>query len=106
MINKQSWNRKIYSRIYLFLIKTVYIKEKIKFLNKYWQKLASQSFSRYNGTIFIKIHGYPAIVNNGYPYSINARIYRTFNNPLLELLNLTFQSKTSSHNIRDIGAAV
>lgn len=48
---------------------------------------------------YFVIHGKKVKVNIGYPYGLVSRIYKTFNNPLLELVYLTSKLNNKRVNI-------
>jgi FkbM family methyltransferase len=60
----------------------------------------------YTGPINSVIHGYNVIHNNGYAYPFTARTFRTFNNPLLQLVYSTHSSMPRKLVVLDIGAAI
>ena len=98
--------KKFYSIIFNLLLKTFPIKEKNKICRIIWQRTADHSFKKYKGPINAAIHGYPVEISNGYTYPVTSRSYKTFNNPLLELANLTAEIKKTPICIVDIGSAV
>ncbi len=62
---------------------------------------------KYAGPVKTKIHGHEVIVNFGYAYPFFARMFRSYNNPLVELVNQAFLARgKSSITVVDIGAAI
>lgn len=63
-------------------------------------------FSKFTGPVATKIHGYPVVVNFGYAYPFFARMFRSYNNPLVELVNQAYQAYKKPVTVIDIGAAI
>ena len=53
-----------------------------------------------------RIHGYSVVVNCGSTYPLIARIYRKFNNPLVQLVYQTYSIRQRSICIIDVGASI
>lgn len=71
-----------------------------------WEKLWSVCARYLRGPVHTRIHGYPVVVNYGYTYPIYARLFRSLNNPLIELVYQAHNSRGRSLFVADIGAAV
>lgn len=95
-----------FNYIYNLLIKTVFIKNKNRLINKYWQNIWRYSLKRYNGIVETTIHGYKVKLNNCYSYPIYSRLFKELNNPLLELAYQTWKEKGDKISIIDVGAAI
>lgn len=99
-----------YSRWHSFLnkilLKYYFNMTSWKLGSKIWNLVFEYSVNNYEGAILSRIHGYPVLINNGYRYQINSRHFRSFNNPLLELVFQTSIEKNRPIKVIDIGAAV
>lgn len=62
--------------------------------------------SKFAGPVATKIHGYHVVVNFGYAYPFFARMFRSYNNPLVELVNQAYQVNKKPVTVIDIGAAI
>lgn len=59
------------------------------------------------GTVIkIIIHGKPLLMNIGYTYPLTTRYFKTFNNPLVELVHQAFLIKQKKVFVVDVGAAI
>lgn len=72
---------------------------------KWWDFLWN-FISRFNRDVFTTIHGYPALMNSGYSYPLYSRLFKEYNNPLLELAYLVYNEKQRKLSIIDVGAAI
>lgn len=97
---------KLHNTIQKILLDTFFKKEKSSKLQKVWNKVYQFSLNKYLGPISGKIHNFPVVYNNGYTYPITSRRFRTFNNPLLELVVLTSKDLKRKINVIDVGAAI
>lgn len=59
-----------------------------------------------NITVKTVVHGHSVYLNYGYTYPIYSRLYRTLNDPLVELVYQCYLSKNSPINVIDVGAAI
>ena len=70
-----------------------------------WRFLQNRTKS-WNAPVRTVIHDRRVIVNFGYTYPITARLYPTFNNPLIELVHQTSSCLRRRVRVADVGAAV
>jgi FkbM family methyltransferase len=96
---------KIASLIYNLLVQTVKLDEH-KYTSRLWQKAWQKSCALFSCPISTTIHGQKVIVNYGYTYPIYSRKFRSYNNPLVELVYQTYSTKKSPITLIDVGAAI
>ncbi|MDI6046618.1 FkbM family methyltransferase [Flavobacterium yafengii] len=95
-----------YSIIYNFLLKTYKLRDKQGFLGKCWLLLWNYSSKYFSGAVSTIIHGYKVKVNNGNSYALYARLFKNYNNPLLQLVDSVYELYNRELTIIDIGSAV
>lgn len=96
--------RKVNSLIYNLMVKTAR-RHGNRLEGRLWDFLKKQTKS-WNMPVDTRIHGYPARVNFGYTYPATARIFHTYNNPLVELVHQKFVSTGKPVRLVDVGAAI
>jgi FkbM family methyltransferase len=96
---------KLASLTYNFLINTVGLTS-YRHLDKLWWKLWNRNLYRFSCPVNTNLHGYPARVNYGYTYPVNARLFPQYNNPLVELVQKNYSLRKSPITLIDVGAAV
>jgi FkbM family methyltransferase len=97
---------KYYSAIFNFLVKTNDIKEKNRLLQKAWNYIFFKSTKNYSGAVSTIIHGYKALMNNGYSYPIYSRRFENYNNPLIQLVSTSNKYLDRKIVIVDVGSAI
>lgn len=85
---------------------------KLQWLSRYhtlgrrWWRIWKWSVKKYPVPVKTTIHNHHVLVNNGYAYPMTARKYKTFNNPLVELVYQSYKVKNRPVNLIDVGAAI
>lgn len=97
---------KYHSAIFNFLVNTIAFKEKSKLFRKFWDYTFFKSTNSYSGAVSTTIHGYRAIMNNGYSYPIYARRFKNYNNPLIQLVYTVNKHYDRKVVIVDVGSAI
>ncbi len=91
------------SFIYNFYIQNFQKKWFSKSVRKRWYQII---LLHKNQPVNSSLHGYKAIMNCGFSYPIVIRMYKDFNNALLQLAYEVFELKNRKINLIDIGAAI
>lgn len=73
---------------------------------KWWDYLWNNFVCSKNLKVTTLIHGHPMLVNSGYSYPLFSRMFKEYNNPLLELAYRVFKQKQEKISLIDVGAAV
>lgn len=79
---------------------------KFPYLSRLWWTAWNRSCRLLSGPVQTKIHGRKVIVNYGHVYPLASRSFRTFNNPLIELVFQTYSAKNGRITLVDVGANV
>jgi FkbM family methyltransferase len=93
------------SLIYNLLVATVSVRE-LRVVGRLWTWAWQASNRRFRGAVRTTLHGCPAVVNFGYAYPIVARLCRTLNQPLVELVYQCSRARGGPVDVIDVGAAV
>lgn len=75
-------------------------------LAKLWEIAWIRSCRVFSGPVRTRIHGRKALVNYGHTYPLTSRRYRTFNNPVVELVFQSYSLKKQPITLVDVGANV
>ena len=94
-----------YSFIYNLLLKNYKFRDKGNKLGWLWRKVWLLSSKKYSGAVSTKIHGYECMVNNGNSYPLFARLFRNYNNPLIQLTSTVYNSTNRELVVIDVGSA-
>jgi FkbM family methyltransferase len=100
LAGRNTWFR---SLIYNFYTANSQKKWFKKYWKKGWHRIILKNIDK---PVHTRLHGYKAIVNCGFTYPLVTRIYKQFNNPLLELVYQVSVAKGRKLVLADIGAAV
>jgi len=75
------------------------------YVRPWWGRVYSRFTARHR-VVNATVHGREVILNFGYIYPITARLYPTYNAPLLELVHEVYQLKKRPIRLVDVGAAI
>ena len=75
-------------------------------LQAWWSRAWARATPTMSGSVRVRIHGQRALVNAGYAYPAFYRMWRTYNDPLVELVHQTARSQARPVRVVDVGAAV
>jgi len=76
------------------------------YVSRLWQSAWRHSCRLLSVPVRTTIHGRKVIVNYGHTYPLTSRRYRTFNNPLVELVFQTYSVKKRPITLVDVGANI
>ncbi|RYY47150.1 MAG: FkbM family methyltransferase [Chitinophagaceae bacterium] len=79
---------------------------KMPFLSKFWWRAYLKIKNGHQQPVSIAMHGYTMRQPEGYTYPFAARLYKNYNNPLIECVFQTFQNKGKPVTVIDVGAAI
>lgn len=95
-----------YSVIYNFLLDNYQFRDQNNFLGRIWRKVWDKSSKNFSGAVLTKIHGFKVKVNNGNSYPLFARLFKKYNNPLLQIANSAYELNKRELVIIDVGSAI
>src|SRR5579863_5501090 len=90
---------------YNLLLKCSWL-QRIPYLAPAWQSAWNKGCQSFSGPVRTRIHGRKALVNYGHTYPLTSRRYRTFNNPVVELVFQSYSLKNHPITLVDVGANV
>jgi len=79
---------------------------KVPIVGKLWWRLYHYIKVNPKGSIILNMHGFNARQPTAYTYAFNSRIFKYFNNPLIECVYQTYSKKGTAISVVDIGAAI
>lgn len=86
---------------YNLIFGNYFLLNRLGLFDRIWKWLAFPQFD-----VRTKLFGSSVIIPSGYTYPITARVYRSFNNPYLELVYCCYKKKHGKLNIIDAGASI
>lgn len=78
---------------------------KVPVLSGIWRS-AYNSIKNKKGSVHLKIHGYEVEQPPAFTYPFTSRLFKYYNNPLIESVYQTFKGKNRKINVVDAGAAI
>src|SRR5262245_60751714 len=95
----------INSIVFNGLIKTSWL-TRFPFANRMWRRTWRNAQKHFYGRVSTTIHGTRVLINYGYTYPLNMRLYSSLNNPLVELAFQTSNANRKPVVLVDVGAAI
>ncbi|HTS43694.1 MAG TPA: FkbM family methyltransferase [Puia sp.] len=92
-------------KLLFYILKSTWLFTQLPVIGRIWWKLYGR-ISKCADPVRIKIHGYHCIMPMNYTYWITARLYKNYNNPLVEAVYQAYKLKGGKVNVVDIGAAI
>src|SRR5262249_47119190 len=96
---------KLASVVYNLLLKYQSL-ERYRHLRPLWNRAWSWGAKSFPRTVSTNIHGRRALVDFGHVYALYARRFRSWNNPLVELVHQSYRAAGAPIFVIDVGAGV
>jgi FkbM family methyltransferase len=96
---------RFHSILYDALVQSRPLAEKAR-LTRVWHRLWQYATANQEKVVYATVHGQRAAMNAGYTYPLTSRLFRNFNDPLVELVHQANKALGRSIVLVDVGAAI